>query len=246
MSRVCELLVEDPDLGEHLRGERRAAAVRASIVRTVEVPQGPWTAETDSAMERFGIGLLILDGLLLRRVSVAGRVGAELLGPGDLLRPWQSEDIGTTLPRAGGWRALSRCRLAILDADFSIRVAPYPEINAALFGRAVRRSRHIAVNMAIVHHPRVWVRLHMLFWEFADRWGRVGIDGIHVPLRLTHAVLADLIAARRPSVTKALGELSALGLAQWTGRDWLLTGEPPVELDVEDESDLEHTVEPVE
>jgi CRP/FNR family transcriptional regulator, cyclic AMP receptor protein len=241
MSRACELLIEDPDLGEFLSEERRQAAIRACVAREVDVPSGPWSVEISPSMERFGIGLLVLDGLLLRRVSVAGRIGAELLGPGDLVRPWQREDVGTTMPRAGGWRVVSQCRLAVLDAEFAIRIASFPEITAALFGRAVRRSRHIAVNMAIVHHPRVWVRLHMLFWELADRWGRVGPDGIHVPVRLTHAMLADLVAARRPSVTKALGELAANGLVRWTGSDWLLTGDPPDELDVEDESDLEMT-----
>ena len=33
-------------------------------------------------------------------------------------------------------------------------------------------------------------------------------DGIHVPVQLTYATLAELIAARRPTVTKALGELA--------------------------------------
>jgi CRP/FNR family transcriptional regulator, cyclic AMP receptor protein len=239
MSRICEVLLDDPDLGEFLRDDRRGAAIRASVAREIEVPPGPWSVEISESMEKFGIGLLVLEGLLLRRVSVAGRIGAELLGPGDLLRPWQNEDVGTTMPRAGGWRAVSRSRLAVLDAEFAIRIAPFPEITSALFGRAIRRSRHIAVNMAIVHHPRVWVRLHMLFWELADRWGRVGRDGIHVPVRLTHAMLADLVAARRPSVTKALGELASHGIVRWTGSDWLLTGDPPAELDVEDESDLE-------
>ncbi len=231
MSSPCELLREDPDLGEHLRPDRLPAAERASAARTIKLPTGRWTSEFDLTTERYGIGLLILDGLLLRRVGVAGRVGAELLGPGDLVRPWQREDFGTTLPRAGVWRVLNPTRLAVLDADFAVRIAPFPEITSALFARAVRRSRHLAVSMAIVHHPRVWVRLHMLFWELADRWGKVRSDGIHVPLRLTHATLADLVAVRRPSVTKALGQLAERDLVHWTGTDWLLVGEPPAELD---------------
>jgi len=55
--------------------------------------------------------------------------------------------------------------------------------------------------MAIVHDARVGVRLHMLFWHLTDRWGRVRRDGVGVPLRLTHSVLADVVAARRPTVT---------------------------------------------
>jgi CRP-like cAMP-binding protein len=84
--------------------------------------------------------------------------------------------------------------------------------------------------MAIVHQPRVDVRLHMLFWELADRWGRVHADGVHVHARLTHAMLGELVAARRPSVTKALKDLAERSVVRWTGKHWLLKGQPPGEL----------------
>jgi CRP/FNR family transcriptional regulator, cyclic AMP receptor protein len=226
-----QLLLDDPELGERLHGERRAAAERVCVAQTVRVPVGIWSPDDPTDNVRHGIGLLLLDGLIVRRVGVGGRFGAELLGEGDLLRPWQNEDQGTTLPRAGRWRALRPCRLVVLDSAFIARIAGYPEIISALVARAVRRSRHMALGMAIVQQPRTDVRLHMLFWELADRWGTVHNDGTHVPLRLTHAVLADLVAARRPTVTKALGELADRSAVTWTGADWLLTGGPPAELD---------------
>jgi hypothetical protein len=71
----------------------------------------------------------------------------------------------------------------------------------------------------------------MLFWELADRWGTMHQDGVHVRLQLTHSMLSDLVAARRPTVTKALGELAAREAVVWTGTDWHLPGEPPAELD---------------
>jgi CRP-like cAMP-binding protein len=178
----------------------------------------------------FGVGLLVLDGMLTRRVGLDGRFGAELLGAGDLLRPWQSEDSATTMPHASGWQVLQPMRAAVLDADFTIRMARYPEVVSALFGRALRRSRRNAVLMAIVHQPRTDVRLHMLFWELADRWGTVHREGVKVPVRLTHRVLAELIAARRPTVSKALGELAERGSVRWVDGAWLLNGPPPSEL----------------
>jgi CRP-like cAMP-binding protein len=51
-----------------------------------------------------------------------------------------------------------------------------------------------------------------------------------VPLRLTHAILADLVAARRPTVTSALTELGREGLVQSVQEGWLLSGEPPGEI----------------
>jgi hypothetical protein len=178
-----------------------------------------------------GLGLLVLEGLILRRVGLAGRYGSELLGDGDLLRPWQDEDPGPLPLRTARWKVLRRGRVAILDYDFAVRVARYPELIPCLLSRAVRRSRYMTVNIAILHQPRIDTRLHMLLWELAVRWGHVSTDGIHLPIRLTHATLAELVAARRPTVTKALGELADRELVSWEGDHWLLTGTPPAELE---------------
>jgi hypothetical protein len=43
-------------------------------------------------------------------------------------------------------------------------------------------------------------------------------------------VLADLVAARRPTVTSAISELVKGGLVQTSGEEWVLLGEPPGEL----------------
>jgi hypothetical protein len=51
-----------------------------------------------------------------------------------------------------------------------------------------------------------------------------------LPLRLTHALLADLVAARRPTVSTALSELANKGLVRSSEDRWLLFGEPPGEL----------------
>lgn len=55
-------------------------------------------------------------------------------------------------------------------------------------------------------------------------------EGVTVPLGLTHNVLADLVAAQRPTVTGALSQLAREGLVQPIDRGWLLSGEPPGEL----------------
>jgi CRP/FNR family transcriptional regulator, cyclic AMP receptor protein len=226
-----EILVDDPGLAEALGGDRLSAAIRDCVAATINLPRGAWHPGHDAASFQAGIGLLVLDGLLVRRVGLAERFSAELLGEGDILRPWQHEDVATSLPRSGGWRALEPCRLALLDGAFALRAGRYPEVISGLFSRMLRRSRMLAVNIAIVHHPRVDVRLHMLFWELADRWGTVRPDGVRLPLRLTHSVLADLVAAQRQTVSKALGELAARGSVTWDGDAWLLMGSPPSELD---------------
>jgi len=231
MPSVSRILAVDPELSDGLTGERLEDAVRDCVAGTCHCRAGPWSPGEEIRDMRFGIGLLILDGLIVRRVGVAGRFGGELLGDGDLMNPYHPHDMGTSLSRTGKWRVLRDSKMAILDSEFVMRASRYPEVVSALLARALMRSRHIATNMAIVQQPRIDLRLHMLFWELADRWGVVRQDGIHVPLQLTHAMLSDLVAARRPTVTKALGELAQRGAVIWTGSDWLLPGEPPSELD---------------
>ncbi|MHB8658012.1 MAG: helix-turn-helix domain-containing protein [Solirubrobacteraceae bacterium] len=177
-----------------------------------------------------GIGLLVLRGILIRIVGIDGRCGAELLGEGDLLRPWQGEDLDSALAPTTGWRVIERVSVALLDGMVARNLARYPVLTGALAGRALNRARSLAIMMAIVHHPRTDVRLHMLLWHLADRWGRVRSDGIILPLRLSHAVLADLVAAQRPSVTVSLKKLTERGLILPTLDGWVLCGEPPGEL----------------
>ncbi len=234
---MCHILSEEPALAEAIPTAHRQQAVDECIAQIARIAPGRWRGE-GAAIIREGIGLLVLQGLLIRRVGIDGRFGAELLGEGDLLRPWQGQDVPPTLPRTTGWRVLEPTRVAVLDLPAARRLARYPELTGRLVGRALERSRNLAVNMAIVHQPRVDVRLHMLFWQLADRWGRVRNDGVSVPLHLTHEVLADLVAARRPTVTSALSELADRSLVRLIDTSWLLSGEPPGEL-----LELQHDVE---
>jgi CRP-like cAMP-binding protein len=222
-------LREDPDLGTGIPDSDRNWAVEQCVVPALSIAPGDWDLRDIQDLTQ-GIGVLILDGLLLRRVGVDGRFGGELVGEGDLLRPWEGEDVDSTLPYSTGWRALSRTRLAVLDGRATARMCRYPTMIGAITGRALERARRLALMMAIIHHPRIDVRLHMLFWHLADRWGRVGRDGVILEMGLSHTVLADLIAAQRPSVTGSLKKLSESGLIESTDRGWVLTGEPPGEL----------------
>jgi CRP/FNR family transcriptional regulator, cyclic AMP receptor protein len=226
---VCYVLREDAELAEVIPSARRQEAIDRCTAEEVRLPPGDGVSENSPLGN--GLGMLVLCGLLVRRVGIDGRFGAELLGEGDLLRPWQWESDSATLPLEMAWSIVEPVRLALLDDDFVHRcIGAHPELAAALVGRAMQRSRNLAVNMAIVHQARVDSRLHMLLWHLAGRWGRVRTEGTVVPFRLTHSLLADLVAARRPTVTTALSDLTRRGLIQSTGGEWILAGEPPREL----------------
>ncbi len=75
--------------------------------------------------------------------------------------------------------------------------------------------------------------MHVLFWLFADRWGRRRGNGMTVPIPLTHVNVARLIAAQRLTVTTAIRALVDDGLLTSEGRGhWVLHGEPPAQLPV--------------
>jgi hypothetical protein len=170
--------------------------------------------------------MVVLEGVLLRHVEIDGRVGLELVGESDLLRPWQGADA-PMLRLDDEWSVLQPVKLAWLDERCASVLARYPELVSKLLERATRRSSHLVTNLAIVHQPRVDHRLRLLMWHLAGRWGRVRTDGVYLPLKLTHALLADLVAARRPTVTSALSDLARRGILRQVEDGWLLLGDPP-------------------
>ena len=224
------VLDEDAELAELVGGSRHDAARAASNAAVVTIGVGGWNPMADATpVGRGGYGMLVLDGLVVRRVGFDGRWGAELLGAGDLLRPWEGDgdSVSSTMPFEAFWRVMSPLRLAVLDLAWAGRMSIYPEVGGELAGRALRRSRRLVMSMAIVQVPRLDDRLWMIFWELADRWGRVHPDGVHLDLPLTHELLSHLAAARRPSVSGALTRLAESGRVKRVGRSWVLLGDPP-------------------
>ncbi len=225
MSDLVSVLDVDAGLAELVPQDRRAEARRATAAATFGVAAGHWTEPGNPERARGGYGLLLVEGAIVRRVGIGGRYGAELIGPGDLLRPWQRE--ASMLGVEWGWRAVTPSRLAVLDTRWAARAAPWPQLGAELAGRALSRSVRSVVAMAITQQPKLEDRLWMLFWELADRYGRVHADGVHLELPLTHELLSHLAGARRPSVSGALTRLASTGRLRRCGRTWVLNGEPP-------------------
>jgi CRP/FNR family cyclic AMP-dependent transcriptional regulator len=225
---TVQLLEADPDLGALLSESRRIEAERELSVRTYQVPTGVWDVTRLSGTSGDHVGLLILDGLLSRELVVADQVSAELLGPGDVIRPWQSGNRASLLPVEAVWSVLSPVTVAALDRHFAVELARYPEITSVLLDRFGERSIRLATTQAISQLTRVDRRLRALFWHLAERWGRVSGQGVIVPLALTHRILGQLVGARRPTVSTALAELAERGeLVRRPDGSWLLQGDPP-------------------
>ena len=119
---------------------------------------------------------------------------------------------------------LALTHLALLDGEFASRVRQWPQITEELMRRASRRTADVDEMRAIACHPRLEVRLDLLFWHLAARWGRVEPTGIRLTLPLTHRLLGQLVAAERPSISHALGRLAEAGLVTGDPGDWHLHG----------------------
>src|SRR3954452_8958666 len=230
MSPAAEvrLLDVDPDLGAPLDAARREQAQRELIVRTHRLPIGPWDVSRLAGASAEHIGLLILNGVLARELLISDQVSMELLGPGDLVRPWQPTRHTALLPADAVWTLLSPLTVAVLDRRFAAAMTHYTAVTGALLDRVSERSLRLATTQAISQLTGVDRRLKALFWHLAERWGRVSSDGVIVPLALTHRILGQLVGARRPTVSSALSELAARDeLVRRPDGSWLLRGDPP-------------------
>ena len=225
--QITPLLELDPDLGQLLAGERLQAAQRELPVVVHALASGPWAAERISGASPAHLGLLVLDGILAREVLVSDTVSTELLGPGDVVRPWRLYDGSTLLQHQVRWNVLARSRFAVLDRRLGVELSRYPEVSAAIVDRINERALRLAVTQAISQLNRVDRRLLALFWHLSERWGRMTPDGVALPLTLSHRMLGQLVGARRPTVSTALTELARQGeVARRPDGTWLLTGGP--------------------
>jgi len=230
---LISLLDADPDLREHLDPGTLDAARLASRTRSHRLTPGVWDAGAAMEPESHHRGFLIYEGLLAREVEVLGRRCVELLGHGDVMRPWQWDpaDAGAHVQAEIAWQVFEPARLAVLDHALYQRLAPFPQLGVELFSRGIRRAHALAVALAISHHQRVDDRLCLTLWHLAERWGRVTPEGVVVPLPLGHQRLADIVGAHRPSVTTAMGDLVKAGtVSRRESGEWVLHGGPPERL----------------
>jgi CRP-like cAMP-binding protein len=224
------LLDADRSLALGLSDEELAMARRYAVADAVSLGRGKYSPRglfdgTDL------LGLLVLEGLLIRQVAVGDRHCGELVGPGAVLRPWDDFGQIAPLPFEVSWRVIQPTRLAQLDRRFLATIVHWPTLIETFTARATERAHTLAFNVAIHCLRHVHLRLLALLWHLADRYGRVIPEGTHVPLPLSHADLAELVGAQRPSVSVALKRLAEAGLVnRGPENTWLLSHEPPSEL----------------
>jgi hypothetical protein len=206
----------DPDLaGDWPPGDRGIALPLRRL------PVGPWSSASELREE--ARALLVLDGVLVRTVHAGSQCRAELLGEGDLLCPWDAEDDLTSIDSAIAWEVLQPARIGLLDERFFATAARSPALVSSLALRGLRRAHRLALQLAIADVRRIDERMVALLLHIGDRWGRMTPEGIHIPLRLTHDLIAHLLGAQRPTVTTSLNNLERAGrLLRRGDRTWVV------------------------
>ena len=92
----------------------------------------------------------MIEGLLAGEVEAGSRNFPELLGPGDLLRPWTYRpEFASSLAAPAKWDVLAARPSRSWTREATLRLAAWPEITGVLLDRTVERSRSLAVQFAI-------------------------------------------------------------------------------------------------
>jgi hypothetical protein len=72
----------------------------------------------------------VVDGAIAREVVLADSMSTELLGPGDLIRPWSPARMAPLLEQRVRWQVLAETRLAVLNRALGVALSRYPELNS--------------------------------------------------------------------------------------------------------------------
>lgn len=221
-ARTVRLFDAEPDLIRFL-GPRDAEQARETQLPVELLPKGEVDVRALLEQHRAFAGL-VLEGMLLQSLRLGTHAGLRIIGPGDVLP--LTHEPRSMLVVESHCRTAVPTRIALLERETLVATRRWPEIAAGLHAHLAEQMERLATQLMICQLPRVDDRLIAMMWLLAESWGQVTPAGTLLPIALTHAALGGLIGARRPTVTLALGNLTASGALQRQQRGWLLLESP--------------------
>lgn len=199
---AASLLDVDPALPRVIGWRAATELGQEPILPVLSVPSGPWLPPDRDALGDATLALVVLDGLL-----VADTAPDRVLGPGDVVFPWDP---------AVRWTACTPLRLAVLGTRFSVALAAWPAAAARLLARASAGSAPAAQGAAAE-------RVLALLWRIAARWGTTHGDAVALPRALDVRAVSALLTLSEADVTLAMSEATSDGtLERRDGPGWLL------------------------
>ena len=217
LSEVASELVADLDGDEQDLARRLVLPTRRL---------GPGTLHLGSLLERERcFAILLWRGLLTHRTSVAGRSMTRVLGEGDIIT---AGDSYLRSEHADEYVVSDQsAHVALLGPGVLEATRQIPDLLRSLQLRMGAQHHRLVIQMAICQLPRVEDRVLAILWLLAESWGKVSPEGTLLPIDLTHRALGELIGAKRPTVTLAVGQLARQGAAERRSTGWVLHTAPP-------------------
>ena len=210
-----------PEIAAHIpAGDRELALQVLSVpaLRATDQPLDDILAATPTAFD-----FIIVDGIVLKQTSYAGRQALELYAPGDVLAPPLTASRQIESPAVSSYRAHGEVLLAVLDERFRAAARRWPGLSDVLHDHLALQTHRASMRLARLHLSRAEDRILALFSDLAERFGRVTPGGIVIDIDLTHDLIGQMIASRRPTVSLALEQLSQAGkLTRSDGGQWKL------------------------
>src|SRR3954447_6530305 len=128
--QLTPVLQADPALAGGLSAAAAEHAVPLTLARSEWLALGPWAPVVEVDEQPGHLGVLVLEGMVARHARLLDRVATELLGEGDLLRPWQPDDSAPFVADDSAWEVLIPTRVAVLDRTFTAIAGRWPEVVA--------------------------------------------------------------------------------------------------------------------
>jgi CRP/FNR family transcriptional regulator, cyclic AMP receptor protein len=201
-----------------------ASSGAGPLIDTAWVPPGRFRPERIPGAAG-AVVVLLLSGIVARTTEFEDGGASELLGEGAVVFPpgsGRQDQLGMPGHHVR-FEALERSRVGIVDPELLAGLAELPELVGALLAGRGRQDAERAAMHAVCRLVGVDRRLLALFRLLAARRGRPTPDGVAVPIAVPHRLLADLVGARRPTVTTALRDLRQSGeLRRLNDGTWLL------------------------
>ena len=195
------MLEADPNLSSVIGWRATAEVGHKRILPVLSVPSGPWQPPDPEALGGETVAFVVLDGLL-----VADTTPDIILGPGDIVVPWEP---------GVRWTACTPLRLALLGTQFTEGLRAWPHAAGRVLARAQSHTAHAAPGVAEE-------RLLDLLWQIAARWGVPHGDGVELPRALDVGPLSALLQLPEADVTAGVGRLASLGTLVRDRSGWLL------------------------
>ena len=200
------LFERDPTLLARVDRVQAASLRDYGTVPSVRLEPGAWHPPTHRHSARQWLGLLVLEGFAARPVVISGRRVHELVGPGDLLRPWDHESWSGLVDAPGAWPVLAPTTLAVLDHQFAGVACRSTQLMNELLRRSLRRASQLAAGVSIAEMPELDAKVSALLGYLSERWGPSDGDAVDSP-QLTPTAMAVVLQADRGAVAAALERL---------------------------------------